>query len=218
MRLPDAPVLVGCLCCFTLGTPASAQTILEQFSYEGLSFKGVGVEFGPVWSDALTREFSPGLRVDYGLFAPNVRLLLGGSYFRGDFNESELAKFEQGILRAISDPTADVVVDVGQITWTNVELNIDLQYLVPAGRSQLFYAGLGLGVHVRDGAGSVIDDSFVEDALDTMAAGATVSAGFEWATLPNVAVTVDLRGVWTSELRLVSGRTGLMFRPARGGV
>jgi hypothetical protein len=205
--------LVLVLTCSTKG--AEAQTFLEQFSYDGLAFKGVGVEVGPVWSDRLTRELSLGFRVDYGNIAPRVRLLFGGSYFRGQLNESETAKFEQGIRRAISDPTGDVVVDVGQIVWTNIEVNMDMQYMIPAGASYLFYGGAGLGVHVRNGSGDVIDGSFVEDALDTIVAGATVSAGFEWAVLRHLSFTMDLRGVMTSELRLVSARTGMMVRFAR---
>lgn len=206
------------LASLTLGARGvRAQTFLEQFSYDGLAFKGVGIEVGPVWSDRLTRELSLAVRVDYGLIAPRIRLLLGASYFKGELNESETAKFEQGIRRAISDPTGDVVVDVGQIAWTNFETNFDLQYLIPAGVDFLFYGGVGIGVHVRNGSGDVIDGSFVEDALDTIVAGGTVSAGFEWAAVNNISFTMDLRGVATSELRLVSARTGLMFRFGQAG-
>lgn len=215
-----SPVRAACIV-FSFGTcgvqALQAQTFLEQFSYDGLAFKGVGIEVGPVWSDRLTRELSVGVRVDYGLIAPRIRLLLGASYFKGELNESETTKFEQGIRRAISDPTGDVVVDVGQIAWTNFETNFDLQYLLPAGVDFLFYGGVGIGVHVRNGSGDVIDGSFVEDALDTVVAGGTVSGGFEWAAVNNVSVTMDLRGVATSELRLVSARTGLMFRFGQSG-
>ncbi len=189
-----------------------AQGFLESFSYDGLGLSGIGVEAGPVWSDRLTREFSGGFRIDYGLIAPKIRLLFGASYFRGDLNASESVKFEEGIRRAISDPTGDAVVDVGDIRWSNLETNVDLQYLIAVASRSILYTGLGLGVHVRNGSGAVIEGSFVEDALDTIVAGLTASLGVEWAAFPQVSVVFDFRGGLTSELRLFSFRSGFMYR------
>jgi len=191
---------------------ARGQSFLESFSYDGLGLSGIGLEVGPVWSDRLTTEFSGGFRVDYGLIAPQIRLLFGASYFSGDLNDSETAKFELGIRRAISDPTGDAVVDVGDIKWSNLETNIDLQYLLPIAPKSMLYTGLGLGVHIRNGSGAVIEGSFVEDALDTIVAGLNASLGVEWAVFPQVSVTVDFRGGLTSELRMFSFRSGFMYR------
>lgn len=190
----------------------SGQGFLEQFSYEGLRLSGIGIEFGAVVSDRLTTEPTWAVRIDYGLIAPKVRVLIGGSYFRGDFNADEIAQFESRLRRVVRDPTLEFAIDVGTITWADFEGSLDLQYLFQPAARVIPYVGLGLGVHVRDGDGTAIDGTFVEDALDTIAAGATLSLGTEIVLAPRVRLTADLRGVLTSELRTASARGGLMFR------
>jgi len=188
-----------------------AQGFLEQFSYEGLRLSGFGVEMGGVVSDRLTAEPSAALRVDYGVIAPRLRVLFGASYFRGEFNQEEISRFAQRLAQVVVDPTADFRINVGSIVWSQLGLDGDLQYLFPAKRVRT-YLGLGIGVHVRDGDGAAIAGTFVEDALDTIAAGLNLSVGAEVALISHLAATVDLRGALTSELRLASARGGLMYR------
>src|SRR3989338_2591990 len=129
-----------------------AQGFLEQFSYEGLRLSGLGVEMGGVVSDRLTAEPSPALRVDYGVLAPRLRVMFGASYFRGEFDQDEMTRFAQRLRRVVLDPTGDFAIEVGSITWSQLAIDGDLQYLFPAGRAQT-YLGLGIGVHARGGGG-----------------------------------------------------------------
>ena len=171
---------------------------------------------GGVVSDRLTGAASPALRVDYGMIAPRVRVLFGASYFKGNFDASEIARFAQRLRSLVSDPTNDFTINVGQISWSDLETDLDLQYLFPNGPMET-YVGLGLGVHVRNGNGTAINGTFVEDALDTIVAGLNLSAGAMVPVTPALAFTADLRGSLTSELRSASARAGLMLRfPHRG--
>mgnify|MGYP001566718564 CR=1 FL=1 len=149
--------------------------------------------------------------MDWGFIAPKVRVLIGASYFRAAFDSTEIAKFENGLRRVVTDPTQDFTIRVGEITWATLESDLDLQYLFPAQRLTT-YLGLGIGVHVRDGDGVAIDRTFVEDALDTVQAGLNLSLGWAFLVVPHVQLTVDLRGSLTSELRAAAARGGLMFR------
>ncbi len=196
----------------------AAQGFLEQFSYEGLRLSGIGFELGAVASDRLTTEPIGALRIDYGYIAPNVRVLIGGSYFKGVFNSDEIARFEDQLRRVVIDPTLDFVIDVGTISWADFAGSLDLQYVFSPAAQVMPYVGLGLGVHVRDADGTAIEDTFVEDALDTIAAGVTVSLGAEFVLGPGVRFTADVRGELTSELRTASLRGGFAYRiPQAGG-
>ncbi len=146
----------------------AAQSFLEQFSYEGLRLSGIGFEFGAVVSDRLTTEPTGALRIDYGYIAPKVRVLIGGSYFKGAFNSDEIARFEDQLRRVVIDPTLDFVIDVGTISWADFEGSLDLQYVFSPTAQVIPYVGLGLGVHVRDADGTAIEDTFVEDAATRM--------------------------------------------------
>ncbi len=198
-------------------TPLMGQRFLEQFSYEGLGVAGVGVSFGAITSDRLTTEPTGALRLDYGFIAPKIRVLFGISYFKGDFDADEIAAFERQLRGVVADPTGDFTVDVGEITWADLAGSVDLQYaFLPEARLRP-YAGIGLGIHVRDGDGVAIADTFVEDALDTIHAGVVASLGLEIMLSTRLAFTVDARGELMSELRTAAARGGFMYRIPRGG-
>lgn len=191
---------------------ALAQSFLEQFSYDGLQFSGIGVDAARVWSDRLSPEWSGGLRIDYGLAAPRVRVMLGASYFKGQLNADEITEFEASLRRVVTDPTGDATVTVGQIDWAAFEGSVDLHYLFPTAGRVLAYTGLGLGVQLWNGSGAAIDGTFVEDALDTIVAGLAASAGLEVAVSNAVFATIEGRGGLTSELRTASLRLGMLYR------
>jgi hypothetical protein len=202
-----------------LPSTLAAQGFLEQFSYEGIRLTGIGAEFGVVASDRLVRRPSGAIRIDYGMIAPRVRVMIGGAFFRGDFNEAEIAKFESRLRGVVvpADPTDSFPIDVGTIALTDVELDLSLQYLFDNGRYLTTYLGLGAGVHIRNGSGRAIDGTFVEDALDTVAAGVSFSTGVQVVLTRALHLTVDLRGGLTSELRTASARGGFMYRFPVGG-
>ncbi len=195
-----------------LTSPLNAQGLLDEFSYEGLKLRGIGVEGGFITSDRLTDEAGIGFRVDYGNIAPKVRLLFGLSYFKGDFDRSEVRKFENRLRRIVFDPTRDFTIDAGTISWSDLEADVDLEYLIPAGSVFLPHVGVGLGVHVRNGSGAAIENTFVEDALDTVAAAFNGIVGTEVALSKSVHLTVDLRGTLSSELNALSLWSGFMYR------
>jgi opacity protein-like surface antigen len=198
-----------------LPAPARAQGLLEQFSYDGLRLTAVGFEVGGIVSDRVTSEATGALRFHLGYFAPKVRLMVGASYFKGFFNADQIAQFEARVRGLVNDPTNDATVDVGTISLADVTAGVDLQYVVAPGGRVRPYGGLGIGVHFRDGDGAAISGTFVEDALDTIAAGATASLGLEVAITSALLFTVDVRGELTSEIRTAAVRAGMaLFIPA----
>jgi len=194
-----------------------AQSFLEQFSYEGLRFSGIGFEFGGVVSNRLTREMTPAVRIDYGRIAPNVRVLIGASYFKGDFKPGEIEAFESGLERVVQNPPPDLEINVGPITWTNIEVDLDLQYMFEGGGRITNYVGVGIAAFLRNGTGVAIEDTFVEDALDAIDAGINVSVGTAIEIIPAIQITIDLRGGLSGEMRAATARSGLMFRLPGGG-
>jgi hypothetical protein len=190
----------------------SAQGVLSRFSYEGLRFTGIGFDIGMVASDRVTTEVTGSVRIDYGYIAPNVRVLIGGSYFKGDFDEKEVADFETRLRGVVDDPTGDFTIEVGTITWSDFEANLDFQYLPATSRRVQPYVGLGFAAHIRNGSGPAIAGTFVEDALDTIDAGVTLSAGALVAVVSRLYGTVDLRAGLASELRTGAVRVGIMYR------
>ena len=189
-----------------------AQGVLNQFSYDNLRLSGIQVDAGPLGSSDLTGAVVAGLRLDYGMIAPRVRVLLGLSYFRSEFDSEARTRFEQRIRQFVIDPANDDTIRVGRIFWSDVTADLDLQYVIPQGRGITTYVGAGASVHLRNGTGAAINGTFVEDALDEVTAGFNASIGAEFSLSKAWRFTLDGRGVISSGLSTISLRSGIMYR------
>ncbi len=190
----------------------SGQGFLDEFSYEGVRFSGIGLGVGGAVSNRLETTVTGAIRADFGRIAPHVRVLSGLSYFKADFKASEIAKFEQNLRDLVDDPTGDFEIDIGAVSWSDVEAALDLQYVLAASSGVTGFAGAGIGIHLRNGSGPAIKGTFVEDALDGVDASLDLSLGGQIRLLENLYVTIDLRGVLSTDLLSAAALAGLMYR------
>jgi opacity protein-like surface antigen len=194
------------------GGRLAAQGVLNQFSYDNLRLSGLQLDVGPLGASELKGTIAGGVRLDYGFIAPHVRVLLGLSYFRSEFDNNARTRFENRIRALVKDPDSNFTVDVGRIFWSDLTGDLDLQYVIPQGRGVTMYVGVGLSVHLRNGSGSAINGTFVEDALDEINAGLNATIGTEFNLSRVWRFTLDGRGVVSSGLSTVSLRSGIMYR------
>ena len=194
-----------------------AQEAREPSADDAIRFDGIQVEVGAITSGRLKGATQVGLRVDLGRFAPKVRVLAGVSYFRSDFKASEIQEFVTALARVVDDPEGNFTIDLGRVRWGDVALDLDFQYLPGTwggGRWQP-YLGLGASVHFRNGSGTAIDGTFVEDALDNISAGVNITAGWDIALARGLIVNVGGRAVLASDLRTLGLQVGLGYRVPR---
>ena len=93
----------------------------------------------------------------------------------------------------------------------------DFQYLLGTwggGRWQP-YLGLGAGAHFRNGSGTAIDGTFVEDALDNISAGINFMAGRDVVLARGLVVNVGGWAVSASDWRTLGLQAGLGYRVPR---
>jgi hypothetical protein len=189
----------------------SAQGVLEQFSYDNLKPSALQLDIGPLGGNNIRGALVGGLRLDYGLIAPHVRVLLGLSYYKADFSSEARARFEQRLKSVVIDPSGDDTIKLGSITWSDVTGDVDLQYVLPQSRTVTAYMGVGIGAHLRHGSGAAINGTFVQDALNEITAGLNGTIGTEIGA-GNWRVTVEGRGVLSSGVSTASLRTGVAYR------
>jgi len=193
----------------------SAQGVLNQFSYDNLRLSGIQLDVGLLGASDLTGATVGGLRIDYGRIAPKVRLLLGLSYFHSQFDQQARTRFERR-LDSIVNPSTPDSVNLGRIALSDLIGDIDFQLVFSQGHGITAYLGTGVSIHMRNGSGTAINGTFVEDALDVITAGLNGTMGFEFNLSPAWRFTVDGRGVLSSGLRTASLRTGIMYRLRAG--
>src|SRR6266511_182573 len=173
----------------------SAQGVLNQFSYDNLRFSGIQVDAGPLASSQLTGTIAAGLRIDYGMIAPHVRVLLGLSYFRSQFDNQTRARFEERIATLVNDPDSNFTIDIGRIFWSDIVADVDLQYQIPQGPGITTYIGVGASAHLRNGSGTSMTGTVVEDAIGAVTGRFNATIGDEFAITSAWRFTIDGRGV-----------------------
>lgn len=201
------PILVA-----LIARPAGAQRPLDRFTYDNLRFTGFWPEVGILISDRLEGTVSYGMRIDLGQFAPRLRLLVGGSYFRSNFKSSEIDELETALRNVVNDPTGDFTIDLGDIRWSDLALDLDLQYFLTQTPGWQPYLGIGAGMHIRNGSGSAIAETFVEDALDMLGAGVAATAGLDIVLSRGLLLNIGGRAVFGSDLQTVGLSVGLGYR------
>ena len=210
-RVIDRLLVLIVLASVSPPVPVSAQGVFNQFSSENLRPSALQFDFGPLGGNNIRGTMTGGLRLDYGFVAPKVRVLLGLSYFHADLSSQALRRYADGLRRVVNDPDQNYTIQLGNITWSDLTGDLDLQYVMPQGHAVTTYIGLGVGVHLRNGRGTAINGTFVEDALDQNTAGLNGTLGAEFGA-KRWRVTLDARGVLSSGLSTVSLRTGVMYR------
>jgi len=212
--MSNAFTRVACVILLLAVYPSSrltAQGVLEQFSYDNLKPSALQLDIGPLGGNNIRGALVGGLRLDYGLIAPHVRVLFGLSYYKADFSSEARARFEQRLKSVVKDPSGDDTINLGRITWSDVTGDVDLQYVLPQSRTVTAYMGVGIGAHLRHGSGAAINGTFVQDALNEITAGLNGTLGAEFGA-KRWRFTLDGRGVLSSGLSTVSLRSGVMYR------
>lgn len=193
-----------------MAAPAAAQN-LADFDYEHLSLRGIGFETGYVPAHRIhgvrgdTRSW--GARLDLGYLGPGLRIAPSVTYWSSELEAEEVSRLEGRLGQLIAreaGPSASGAaseVDLGAITWTDLVVGADAHVVWNIPFGWLGFLGLGASVHVLDGQGEAIDDTFIEDLLDTVRPGVNAHLGMEyplwtWSRLywhGRYEVTEDLR-------------------------
>ncbi len=192
---------------------------LADYDYENLSFRGLGVSAGVIYPNKLERAVSYNVRVDMGFLGPQFRLVPHLSYWRSDFNRDELSDLElrlRDLIRRSQEGPAPEV-DLGVLTWSDLAVAADAEYVSPWGAHVESFAGTGIAFHLMRGSGEAIRDTFVEDLLNRLTPGLNVHAGLA-ALVAGLRVSVQARWEIMDDLSYFDFRAGLGYAfGGRGG-
>ena len=163
--------------------PGATAQELADFDYENLAFRGFGVEWGYIWPSRVEPTQTLGVRMDLGYLGPGVRIVPAITYWSSQMKRSEIRELEVRVEDLISRQSPGAPpssVTLGQIDWSDLVLSLDghVVWRVPYGF--LTFAGAGASAHLLNGAGEAIQDTFVEDLLDSVTAGGNLHTGLEY--------------------------------------
>ena len=154
---------------------------LDEFDYEDLSFRGIMLEGGYLFADNVENASSLAIRFDLGYLGPGFRLVPGISYWKSDFDSDEIAGLESRLSDLVLSQGGDPAgLSLGDIDRRDLTVSLDGHFVWSVPFGLLSFAGAGVSAHFLDGSGSVIDDTFVEDLLDSVQAGLNLHVGLEY--------------------------------------
>jgi hypothetical protein len=169
------------------------------------------VDIGRIWPNKVEPASIWSVRLDLGYLGPAVRLMPTISFWSSQFRRSELDRLADRLSDLPPLRQQGVTVtgdDLGDIHWSDLALGLDAHVVWTAPLNIITFVGGGLAMHTLNGRGDVIDDTFIEDLLDSTAPGAAVLAGFELQVAPGVRIYAETRYTLASDVRYPSIRVG----------
>ena len=217
-RLPGKPrwriasAIVAALA--AVAVPARAQNIFQRLDLDKLRLEGIGAVFGPVTPNTIVSAQSYGIQADYGEIAPHLHVGFSGSFWNSRYDDKTVARFITQLLQSLSNPNDSIKFD--RVKVSTISIEADLRY-TPTGAHAAVqpYVGGGLGLHIVNAESKLIQNTFVESALDNIGAGLSAIAGVAILPTHRVSVGVEARYTVLGTLRFGTVRAGAMFHFSR---
>lgn len=186
-----------------LARPLGAQT-WEDYDYENLEFRGIGLDFGGVWPARVERSYAVGIRADLGLVGPRVRIMPAIRFWASEVQPRQLQELSEQIVRICEKQgsgSCPASLDLGEVKMSDLELAAEAHYLFGTPARAAPYLGGGVGLHLFNGRGEFINDTFVEDLLDTVSPALNVLAGVNVPIGASLQLYSEARYVLLSDVR-----------------
>jgi hypothetical protein len=204
---------------------ANAQDMAD-YDYENLTFRGIGLDYGFIWPSKVEGSALYSLRLDLGFLGPGVRVAPSVSYWSSEIKQAELVRLARQLNRLPALRDRNVTIDpteLGTIHWSDLSLSVDAHVVWTTPLQFYTYIGAGLGLHALNGQGAAVENTFVEDLLDSTSGSVAFMAGVETQPFARFRLYGEARYTLVSDLKYPGIRIGgaLMLppraAPASGG-
>lgn len=201
------------LAALAIGAGGAAGQDIADIDYQYLSFRALGVEFGYVWPTTVEPAESYTVRFDMGYAGPGLRVTPTLTWWRSRLEDSQITEFEERVLDLIQEQNggARPLLDLGTVQYTDIVVGLDAHVVWRLPLDVLTFGGIGLSAHIIDGSGTEIDETFVEDLIDSVDPGFNLHVGTEIPLSERLRLYGTGRYEVTPDLQYFQIRGGLQF-------
>ncbi|GAC1651057.1 MAG: hypothetical protein NVS4B3_10940 [Gemmatimonadaceae bacterium] len=194
-------------------TPLRGQeTAFERLGLDRLRLTSLGAGAGMVKPVQVVGTQAYSLFADYGEIIPHWRVVFTATYWGSRFTDATVRAFADSLQKnALIDTSGRARVDPGRVSISDIALGADMRWSPPWPPAFRPYVGGGLTAHVLNAEGKLINGTFVERALDSIAAGFSALTGVQTAIGRHIIVDVQARYDLVSGIRYGSARAGLSY-------
>lgn len=213
-RFSRSTAILAGAAALALAIPGAARAQdMADYDYENLVLSGVGAFVSQIFPSRSEPTLGLNVRVDLGLLGPNVRITPGLTFWSTRLRDSEVERMEERIEAACDRGGVPCPgVDLGDVEISDLSIDVDGHFLWATDYVVEPYAGVGVSLHLLNGRGDFIEDTFVEELLDAIAPGFNVVGGLEFPITENLRVLGEARGVLTGNIRYISLGVGGAWR------
>ena len=180
----------------------------DHFNLDKLEIVSLGGLVGRILPSQVEPTTLYGVEADYGEVAPAWHIVFGTSYWESRFRPAVVQQFVDSLNKSLVDPTGAARIEASPVTLYDVTIGTELRYTpVYSGEIKPFL-GAGLAAHVINAEGKLIKGTFVERALDDIAAGLFVTGGISFKLLKHIGVEGGIRGDLLSGFRSTQVHVG----------
>lgn len=194
------------------GTEERGGSVREALGIDRLQLSSVGAWGAWVKPADIEPTESVGVQADYGEPVPGWRIVVGVSYWKSRYEPGVVQRFADSLRAVVNDPTGDATVEVGRVSVSVLAATAEARWSPLRGRQRWRpYLGAGIGAYAQNAEGRPVSGTFIEDALDNIAAGIAASAGADVLLLPNLSFGMQARYDILSGSRFASLRAGASY-------
>jgi hypothetical protein len=197
---------VACVPAVAAGQPPGNRIGIDSLQLSSLALFG-----GHAWPSQSESAELFGIAADYGALSRSLRLRLEGSFMESRLTDDVVRTFLDSLRKRITDPSGDDAAAVSRVTYYDVTMGLGIRYIPMQTAVLQPYAGAGIGVHVINAEGPLIDGTFVERLFDNVATGVFVESGVVFKPLRRIGVDARVRGDLVNAFRALSARVGGVY-------
>ena len=183
-------------------------SLFERLNLDKLRLSALGGGAGAMRPSQMLATEAYQLHSDYGEIVPNWRVVFHATYWESRYTDKAVQRFAAQFRSQVLDPSADDSLLHAQIKVSDIAVTADLRYSPWQSPYLRTYIGGGTGVHVLNGEGRYISQTFIEGSLDNIAVGVLAVGGVDLALLSRLSVGAQARfdllsGISYASFRLV---------------
>jgi len=192
--------------------PLSAQDdLFARFGLDKLQLASLGVSAGRIFPAQLQPTTIYAMAADYGEIAHAWRVIFGASYWESQFRDEVIQTFVDSLNKNIDPTTGTGRVLPSRILLYDITLSVEGRYTPVQSNDLKPFLGIGMAAHAINAEGRLVNGTFVERALDNIAAGIFLTTGVSVRVLKHFGVEVAARGDLLSSFRSVQLRGGATY-------
>jgi hypothetical protein len=184
------------------GAAGAQPAVLRRLNFDRLQLAALGASAGPIRVSQAKPTTAYAVGADYGEITPEWRVLFGVSYWGSHYTDAVVQTF----VDSLTSIAGGQHVERSPISLYDVTFTIEFRWMHAYSGEVKPFLGVGLAAHVINAEGRLINGTFVERALDNIAAGVVGTAGGQLSVFRHFGLEASVRG------DLLSGFRSLQFR------